>query len=216
MLGLTDAERLLIVTPKALIPDQQLIWNAPAPWNTNASPDSVLEYMTRVDHFLDKTGITYKEMDLLFKLTFSMTPGSLTNPTKHLFIKHNDLTCNTEKKEIVNLTVDSLDRIHRFLRLQKKTGWSFEVLDEIISQTKLGTGILDDACLIIAAKLQKLSTETGIKVSELLGFYGDIPHKIIQDNISKPLYHQVFLNKAKNGFIDDGLLPTNIGELLLI
>jgi hypothetical protein len=38
-------------------------------------------------------------------------------------IKHNDLTCDTEQKEIANLDLDAVDRIHRFLRLQKKTGY---------------------------------------------------------------------------------------------
>ena len=48
----------------------------------------------------------------------------------NLFIRHNDLTCNTEQKEIANLDLDTLGRIHRFLRLQKKTDWKYEVLDE--------------------------------------------------------------------------------------
>jgi len=60
-------------------------------------------------------------------------------------------------------------------------------LDEIISQSKLGNGKLDDAddngngvtngneCLIHAANLIKLSEETGIKVDELIGFYSEIP-----------------------------------------
>lgn len=209
-LGLTDAERDLIVTPKANLVDQQLYWNAPAQWDTApVISGDVLAYMKRVDHFLDKTGLIYKELDLLLSLRF-------IDPAKNLFIKHHDLTCNTEKKEIANLNVAALDRIHRFLRLQKKTGWKFEVLDEIISQAKLGAGTLDDACLIKAASLLKLSEQTGIKIEELIGFYGEIPHQILKENSPKPLYHQVFLNKAKNGFIDERLLPEKVdGSQLL-
>ena len=102
---------------------------------------NVLDYMTRVDHFLDKTGLTYKDLDLLLALSF-------IDPADNLFIRHLDLSCDTAKKEIANLDEAALDRIHRFLRLQKKTGWKVEVIDEVISQAQLGDGTLDDACLI--------------------------------------------------------------------
>jgi len=203
-LGLTNAEREMIVAPNAA--DQQSIWNTTAP---NASSE-----MKVVDTFLTKTGLTYTELDLLLKLKF-------IDPAGNLFIKHLDLSCDTTQKEIANLDDTSLDRIHRFLRLQKKTGWKFETLDEIIWQTRLGNRKLDAAdddadgitngngCLIKAADLKKLSEKTGIKLEELLGFYGEIPHDVLTEG-KKPLYHQVFLNKAKNGFIDEGLLPEKI------
>jgi len=212
-LGLTDTERKIIVTPDAA--NQKSFWNTTA---ANASDE-----MKVVDTFLTKTGLTYQDLELLLKLKFIDTAGDL-------FIKHLGLddaeghgfTCDTTKKEIANLDDTSLDRIHRFLRLQKKTGWKFETLDEIISQPKLGNGKLDagdddadgitngNECLIKAADLKKLSEKTGIKLEELLGFYGEIPHEVLTDDGKKPLYHQIFLNKAKNGFIDENLLPEKI------
>ncbi|MBI3398309.1 MAG: hypothetical protein HY026_03630 [Deltaproteobacteria bacterium] len=208
-LGLTDAERQLIITPKANLVDQQLYWNVPAQWDTPPVLGNVLDYMKRVDHFLDKTGLTYKELELLLSLKF-------IDPANNLFIKHLDLSCDTAKKEIANLDAAALDRIHRFLRLQKKTGLKFEVLDAIISQADLGAGTLNNACLIKAVDLLKLSEETGIKIEELVGFYKEIPHQIFKEDAPKPLYHQVFLNKAKNGLIDDGLLPEKVdGSQLL-
>lgn len=209
-LGITDAERKLIVTPDAA--NQQKYWNTTS---ANASDE-----MKVVDTFLNKSGLTYKELDLFLSLKF-------IDPAK-LFIKHLDLSCDTLKKEIANLDDTALDRIHRFLRLQKKTGWKFQTLDEIVSQSKLGKGKLDDAddngngvtngneCLINAFSLMKLSEETGIKLDELIGFYGEIPHQILNDDAVKPLYHQLFLNKAKNGFMDEGLLPEKVdGSQLL-
>ena len=191
-LGLTDAERKIITL--APVPNdndaQQAFWNVPVPGN-------VLDYLKQADHFLDRTGLTYKELELLLKLKF-------IDKNENLFIRHNDLTCDTEKKEIANLDLDALDRIHRFLRLQKKTGWKFEVLDEIISQANLGSGDLDDPCLIKAARLKEISEKANIKPEELIGFFEEIPHTILyQDEKDgpKPLYHQVFLNKAKNGII---------------
>ena len=198
-LGLTDAERKLIVTPDSA--NQQKYWNTTVP--------TASDEMKIVDTFLTKTGMAYKELDLLLTLAF-------IDQGNKLFIKHLDLSCDTEQKEIANLDDTVLDRIHRFLRLQKKTGWKFETLDEIISQAKLGNGQLDNACLIMAANLLKLSTETGLKMDILTGFYGDIPHRVLKDNGPLPLYHQVFLDKAKNGFIDEGLLPEKVNGSQLL
>ena len=235
-LGLTDAERSIIVaSDKDNLIDQQLYWNAPSEWEPpvveTAEPPvvdteepelisgNVLDYMKRVDHFLDKTGLTYKELELLLSLEFISQ--------KHKLIIHHNyddpnaenktISCVTAKKDIINLDKFALDRIHRFLRLQKKTGWKFEVLDEIIMQANLGNTKLDDACLIKAADLVTLAERTGIKLYELIGFYGEIPHEIRNADATKPLFHQVFLNKAKNGFIDDRLLlPDKMdGSLIL-
>ena len=202
-LGLTEAERDLITNAKGNLADQQSYWNAPASWDTPPIAGNVLDYMTRVDHFLDKTGLGYKDLELLLALEF-------IDPAANLFIRHLDLSCDTAKKEVANLDVEALDRVHRFLRLQKKTGWKLQVVDALVSQASLGNGTLDDGCLVKAAELLKLSARTGIKVDELIGFYGDIPHTVRSEDAPKPLYHQVFLNKARNGFIDPGLMPDKV------
>jgi hypothetical protein len=203
-LGLTDAVRTNITSTP--VPNnnaaQQLYWNVPAPGN-------VLNYLKQVDHFLEKTDLSYKELDLLLKFPFIDTNGNL-------FVRHNDLSCDTAEKEIANLDLPALDRLHRFLRLQKKTGWKMELLSEIISQSALGNGVLDDSCLIKAAQLKELAEKTNIKIEDLIGFFGDIPFTIWQENSPKPLYYQVFYNKAKNGSVDENFLPDKVdGSQLL-
>ncbi|TDW49140.1 hypothetical protein EV144_103667 [Flavobacterium sp. 270] len=218
-LGLNKRERELIT--KAPSPNngpaQQLFWNVPPPGNP-------VNYLKEVDHFLDKTNLSFKELDLFLKLKF-------IDKNDNLFIKHNfddptvtekKISCDTSKKEIQNLDLTVLDRMHRFLRLQKKTGIKFELLDEIISQPKLGRGKLDatddngdgisngDRCLIMASDLLEIAVKTGIKLEQLIGFYGKIPFEVLADDLPKPLYYQIFLNKAKNGFIDNALLPQNL------
>ncbi len=192
-LGLSDEERKLIITPDTV--NQQLYWNT--------APLSAVDEMKVVDHFLTKTGLEYEELQVLLELKF-------INPAGNLFIKHLDLTCDTEQKEIANLDDAALDRIHRFLRLMKKTGWKSDTLNEMITQSGLGNGTLDDNCLIKMADLLEISEKTGIKLEELTGFYGEIPHVQNLYLDTKPLYHKIFLNKAVNGFIEEGLLPENI------
>ncbi|HKR14181.1 MAG TPA: neuraminidase-like domain-containing protein [Pyrinomonadaceae bacterium] len=192
--GLTETERFLIVGPDTA--DQHLHWNT-------ATPDAPLE-LSNVDRFLTKTGLKYAELELLLAIEF-------IDPADNLFIQHSDIvSCDTATKTIANLDIEALDRIHRFLRLQKETRWSFETLAEIIGQAKLGDKKLDNACLKKAAALVKVSKATGIKLEQLLGFYGEFPHDELPAPAKKPLYHQVFLNKAKNGFIDEGLLPEKV------
>ena len=179
-LGLNASQRALITTPDAV--GQTNYWNQP------------LANLKRVDTFLDKTGLSYAELDTL--LTFSFI-----DPAKSLFIKHLDLSCDLAKKEIAGLDNAALDRIHRLLRLQKATKWTLAIVNEVASQPGLGAGTLDDVALGKAATLQRLSTATGIKLAELIGCYGIMPAE---------LYAGIFLNKARNGVIDPALAPEKI------
>ncbi len=192
-LGLTDAERELIVTPDAT--NQELYWNTMAP--------NVVDYMKVVDHFLVKSGLSYPALNNLLALQFIDAADSL-------FIRHLDFTCDTEQKEIAGLDEPALDRMHRFLRLVKLTGWKQEIVDEIIMQANLGNGTLDDNCLVVMSKLSALTEATGIRLEELIGFYGTIPHAILPDAVVKPLYQSVFQNKATTGFLDETLLPEKV------
>jgi len=197
-LGLTENESIIITkTPSPNNnAEQQKFWNVPTPY-------TVVKYLERVDQFLDKTSLTYKELVSLLKLRF-------INKNQNLYIKHEGETLNgdTAQKFIKNLNLDVVDHIHRFLRLQKKTGLKYEVLDEIIAQKRLGNGQLDENCLIKIAEIKRISEKTTLKMEELIGCFGEIPHTTWTDGV-KPLYDQVFLNKAKNG-IDEAFFIENV------
>lgn len=190
ILGLTAAEWGLIINADPA--NQELYWNTGAP--------DVVDHMKVVDNMLQKTGLSYTGLNNLLSLTF-------INPDNNLFIKHLDTGCDTTKKEIANLDENALDRIHRFVRLTKLTGWKQEVLNEVIMQTNLGNTQLDGPCLLKLSQLQTINASTGIKREELTGCYGNMPHVLLPDATIKPLYQQVFLNKATTGFLDETLRP---------
>lgn len=192
-LGLTDAERALIVTTNPA--GQPGIWNFP--------PVSTVSEMTVVDMFLNKTGITYDELNRLLQLGFIDQNGDL-------FIRHLDLTCDLTQKEVANLDAPALDRIHRFLRLQKATGWEDVVLDAMITQAAIGQGSLNDAALVRMAELERLAAKTGVKLDEWTGCFGEIPNVVMTGTETLPLYHRVFLNKAAIGYVEDALRPENV------
>lgn len=203
-LGLTEIERK-IITEKPNPNNnaaQQEFWNVPAPGDT-------VSYLKTVENFLDRTQLTYKELDLLLKLPFIDTNGNI-------FIKHTDLSCDTSKKVIENLDLNVLDRLHRFLRFQKKTGWKHEEIEELISQPNLGNGALNDKSIVKAAQITEINEKTKIKIEELLGCFAEIPHTIYDEEAPKPLYHKIFLNKAKNGIIEEGLQPESVNGTQLL
>ena len=189
-LGLTKALKDLVITPDAS--------NQKDYWNTTGAATTEMKV---VANMLDKTGLTYAQLEEMLGMEFF---GA------NLFIKHEDESCDLTKKTIENLTAKVLDRIHRLLRLRKATNWTFPTLDALIVSAKLGNKKLDEACLIKMGRLVEIKAKTGLKIEELAGFYGDIPHTFNSNEKYVPLYQKVFLNKATNGEIDEGLLPEKI------
>ncbi len=198
-LGISDQERVLIVAPD--VGNQNKFWNV--------NPADVVADMEIVDTFLTKSGLSYPELSEFLQLKY-------INPDELLFIRHLDETCDTAQKEIDSLDLDALDRMHRFLRLMKLSGWKKEILNEIVVQVNLGKSALNNNCLELMGQLLEINERTGIKLDELIGFYGTIPHVDLVDSNYQSLYQTIFLNKAVNGFIDEGLKIENIdvGDLI--
>lgn len=193
-LGLTQAQRLLVVTADSAGQDQ--IWTFPAA--------DLVDELKVVKTMLDRTGLTYEQLDRLLQMAF-------VDPDDLLFIRHLDLGCDLTKKEIAGLDTDALDRIHRFLRLQRSTGWADTILDAAIMQDNIGAKALDDPALVAIEQIVRLGARTGLKPSELVASFGEIPHEPLTGTEEVPLYQSIFLNKAVLGRIEDGLQPDAVG-----
>lgn len=192
-LNLSDAVRALIVTPAPAA--QADIWALPAA--------SVVTEMAVVQTMLDKTGLTYAELDRMLQLPF-VDPGDV------LFIKHLDLSCDLTQKRVAGLDDQALDRMHRFLRIRRATGWADTVVDAAIEQPAIGQGVLDDAALIRLEEIARIAARTGLKPAELTACFGDIPHTPLTGTDEPTQYARIFLNKAVLGRIEDGLRPDAI------
>ncbi len=124
-LDIAITEQLLIGTPDTGAGDQNVYWNTGA-----TVPTTVVNV---VDTFLTRTAMSYADLQQLLALAF-------INPSNQLYIKHLDSSCDTTQKTIANLDIPALDRIHRFLRLQHRLGWSMTSLDAAIAAPRLGAG----------------------------------------------------------------------------
>lgn len=155
--------------------------------------------VTRVDVFLNRTGLEYDDLQKLLTMQF-------VNPDAKLSIVHLDSSCDTAQKRLQVLTPQALNRIHRFLRLWKKLGWKMWEVDLAIA--RLGGGAIGD---LLAANLrpflQLLKRFPSLSVEQLAAFWGDLNTRpkftAAFKNPEPSLYEKLFLNKRISNPVDD-------------
>lgn len=187
-LGISASERSLIFS--ASVADQPAIWGVAGPVAANA--------MRMLDVFTTRTGLVYTEVESLLK-------GTWVRSGVDLFIRHLDNTCNLSAKEIVNLDDTVLDRIHRELRLARRSGLSVRDVDRLAFAPRLGASDLGSAALKALPELQRLATDLKVNVGRVITWLDRIPTD------GDPSEHALlFQNPAATGALDPGLTPTAI------
>ncbi len=169
-LGVNEAERVLIFDADPL--NQTLYWGSLASGST-----------VELDLFMNATGLTYSQV--LELLAFKSI-----NPALDSVIVNDDLSCDTNKKHINNLTPAKFDVIHRFLRLWNKTTLTLQELDAIVQAPALGNGAITAD---LAWKLQyflQLQTLWSFSASQYLAFFENI-----QTTGDDDLYDSLFQNR---------------------
>jgi hypothetical protein len=187
-LGIPPADVTLITTVNPA--NQYIYWNAPVA--------TVLVVVAEVDVFLQRSGLTYSDLQNLLSLQF-------INPANNIFIKHEDSSCNPAKMKLVNIDLPALDRMHRFIRLWNKCGISMVDLDRVISYPDLGNDNLNSQVLVYLYGLQNLENTLGITLDQALSFYGLMPGLQATD-----LYQTTWLNLATTNPIDPAFTLVNI------
>ena len=86
---------------------------------------------------------------------------------------HVELSGTPATATIKGINEDVLARVHRFLRLQRKTGWSIGEFDKVL--LALGNPrAFDDAVLIRAQHIRQLQDDFKRPLDEVLGWFADI------------------------------------------
>ncbi|WP_373498723.1 neuraminidase-like domain-containing protein [Desulfococcus sp.] len=182
-LGISASERSLIFS--ASVADQPVIWGVAGPAAANA--------MRMLDVFTSRTGLVYTEVEALLK-------GAWVRSGVDLYIRHLDNTCNLSAKEIVNLDDTVLDRMHRVLRLARRTGLSVRDIDRLAFAPSLGASDLGDAALRALPELQRLAADLKVDVGRLITWLDRIPTD------GDPSEHALlFQNPAATGPLYPGL-----------
>ena len=157
-------------------------------------PDAIAA-IANVKNFIVKTGLDYTELLALLDLKF-------INPDGDIAIKHQDPSCDTDKKSIQGLDAIKLDRIHRFLRLWRKLRdlkmWE---LDLVICHPAIGNGNLDEPFLVHLFYFDRLKRRLGKKVTieQVCALFGNLNFETRFTRLHKKregtLYQSLFLNR---------------------
>ena len=168
-------------------------------WGEADNAAAIAAY-SHVDTFLDRTGLSYLDLQTLLTLGF-------VNPAKQIAIVHLDTSCDLSQKRLQPLDTNALDRIHRFLRLWRKLGWAMADVDLAIRTRQVGNGTLDNAFLgrlyPFLLVRERLGNPTVEQCCALFDELNTAARFVGLSTPPKPsLYEHQFLNKQVLGTLD--------------
>ncbi|MDH4244953.1 MAG: neuraminidase-like domain-containing protein [Nitrospira sp.] len=169
-----------------------------------------------VADFLRRSFLTYHELLDLLSVRWINPPGDANN----VVIERPNATCDTERQKLVNVNVNRLDKMHRFLRLRRHVGWEMWELDLLVRASAIGNGTLDGSCLERLKQFAQLQKRLGLATEPTLALFADIntEGRVKPDRPQQSLpshYEKLFLNQAITNPIDAAFtLPIAAGVSL--
>ena len=130
------------------------------------------------------TKVSRSELGELIQTRFIAGNTSITIVAEK---KNNDSVQN-DIEHIYGLTLQALDRMHRFVRLWKKTSWSIQELDLVLTYSGM-TG--EDIDLKVVSEILSIQKKTGQSVEITCSLFSDIPVNSVKEN-QEPLFDRLF------------------------
>ncbi len=165
--------------------------NQPTYWG-ETDPVTALQVVAT---FLQQSGLSYNQLLTLLAASFIQD-----SPDTSIIESTSDTTnaCDTTQQTITNLSLSRLDKMHRFIRMWRKTSWQMWELDRLILSPKIGNGTLDTNALIQLMRFKDLQTRLALSVEQLLAFYEDINivSRDLPDGHEDALYLRLFQNST--------------------
>jgi len=172
-----------------------------------------IDALAHVQILRKQSGLTYQELLDLLETTFINPADAQQRRLAVVFLAdpQGNATCNLAAAIIHTpvgavtqlpsagtqaLSAGTAARIHRFVRLQRKLGWTARELDKAI--TALHAGDLTDRFIVQLAHLKRLRAELRLPLVELLSWFAPID-TAAGDAESPSLYERLFQNKAVLG-----------------
>lgn len=201
-LGMTEKERG-IITDGDINSKPWQYWDLEEKGNELPDPDYPrntveLEWhqaLGRVPVFLERSGMDYEQLTELLAAKFINSQGSsqVKFPCPSETESAIGSACDLDRAQITNLDAVLLNKIHRFVRLQRKTGWSIPELDQVVRV--LEKVDLGEDLIIAARHLRQLQADLRVPLGELLSWYANIDTvATVEDTPS--FYERLFLNKT--------------------
>lgn len=193
--GISTTEHALITTPKPNSADQRTLWGL------NAIPAAM-----PVADFLERAKLTYAELLRMMYVGWIDPPGG----ADRIVIRRPVDTCSLQAQSLENLSEAKFDRIHRFLRLWRRTPWQMWELDLLLQSSKVGSGNLDDVAVARLAEARILQLRLGATIETVLAMYGELPleDREVPENPQKKIrsaYGDRFQNQIITNPVDPAL-----------
>jgi Tc toxin complex TcA C-terminal TcB-binding domain/Neuraminidase-like domain len=199
--GLTPYERKVITAAAITSPTTVELY---AFWGVENSFD--LNSLHAVPKLLQRSGLEYDDLLEIVDCAYLKEFAPLLSPVS------GGSACQPDQMQLVWDTDDvprAWSALHRFLRLQRRLGWSFRELDQVVMASG---GNINDACLEVIAVVLRLRDAWGVPIPVLASWFGNIDTQRRDGGATPSFYEQVFQNKAVTGG-DDLALGTVMGTL---
>ncbi len=162
--------------------------------------------LNKVSVFLDKATPPLAEQGLDFEALSDLLRADFVQKVGKVGVWFDGYTCDTTKSRLVGAATAHFDRLHRFLRLQRRLGWSAAELDRAI--TILGAGTLDQPLLARVAQVRRLQTELNVALPEVLTWWGPLDTRRWRKRFVKGIPAGVPAGSSGVGFVFDDQLAS--------
>jgi peptidoglycan hydrolase-like protein with peptidoglycan-binding domain len=193
--GMSSRETGIVTRAAQTVAEQVAFWGLMDP--PPAPPPAALPASLPVDRVMRMAGLGYEE---LLEALATGWVGAVPAPGP-MAIERPDATCDTTRQRVVGITAAGLDRLHRLVRLRRRTGWTFRELDLLIRASAVCGGNLNPEGLARLAQAERLQARLRLPVERLLVLFGDIGTQsrrrpAAPDILEPSLWEQLFGNPA--------------------
>lgn len=155
-------------------------------YGLSASQDP-LTTLAAVDVFLAQTGLSYVQLqELLYQ---DLGASEISQQRNASFFINSNLTqvargpidIDTANNQLVNLTIERLDHLHRFIRLSQALGWRFTDLDwalrtlgPMVNSQQGGLPVINDDILSYLAWMQRVCQQHSFSINQVCALIGTL------------------------------------------
>ena len=193
----TAAEALgLIATEREIVTGTHA--DSASPWKFwgFASSTGWVDQAKKIREFLRRSGLRYEDLETLLATRF-VNPGSAIKVVST--DAADPFTCDTNKLALAGPSSIALgqflDRLQRFVRLQRRLGWTPRALDAAISALQPSAGLSSDFIRALAA-VRSACSRFQLESEEVLAWYTAPDTTAGPEDAPKSFYERLFQNPA--------------------
>jgi len=157
-----------------------------------------------VEQFLKYHNLSYEELIELLQCGYINGDGSIE--------MSNLETCTLADRELIGLNAVHYNKIWRFLRLWKYTGWQLWELNLVVEHPLIGNGFLHRTSLKEIVRVHQLQERLDVTLEACLTLFSSMNTQVwynAQDEAQESLYHKVYLSSLLEESVQLDFDPDN-------